>query len=301
MCELLGLSARHPATLRYSLEEFSRHGGLSGPHKDGWGVAWYSGGDVRVVKEEQPAAASACMGFLEAHPFVTRCAVSHIRRATQGAPRLANCQPFARELGGAMHVFAHNGDLDRARLQARLALGCERPLGDTDSEYAFCALLARLRPAWARAGGAPGVEERLAIVSAFAAELRALGPANFLYADGDLLFAHGHERMQADGRIAPPGLHVLTRRCERAGGSFEAEGLAIRTESAEQRAVLIASVPLTAEGGWRALAPGEIVVARDGEVVHPRALPVARAARHAAAARPGADLIQSAPAGPPRS
>ncbi len=299
MCELLGLSARHPATLRYSLEEFSRHGGLSGPHKDGWGIAWYSGGDVRVVKEEEPAASSACMSFLESHPFSTRCAVSHIRRATQGSPRLGNCQPFARELGGAMHVFAHNGDLDRARLEARLALGCERPVGDTDSEYAFCALLARLRPAWTRAGAAPPVEERLAIVSAFAAEVRALGPANFLYGDGDALFAHGHERTQADGTIAPPGLHVLVRRCERAGGSFDAAGLAIRTQRAEQRVVLFASVPLTAEPAWRALVPGEILVARDGELVRSRALPVAHAAGRAEA--PHRSLTRTAREGLPRS
>ena len=284
MCELLGLSARHPATLRYSLEEFSRHGGLAGPHKDGWGIAWYAGGDVRLVKEEEPAASSACVRFIEAHPFQTRIAVSHIRRATQGAHALRNCQPFARELGGAMHVFAHNGDLDRARLHARLALGCERPVGESDSEYAFCALLARLRPAWSAAGGPPPLEARLAIVAAFTAELRALGPANFLYADGDVLVAHAHERKQADGRIAPPGLHLLTRRCERAGGSFEADGLSITAEAAQQRVVLFASVPLTAEPGWRALAPGEIVVARDGGIVVPRhALPMLAPGPRAAA------------------
>lgn len=275
MCELLGLSARHPATLRYSLEEFSRHGGLAGPHRDGWGIAWYAAGDVRLVREEEPASSSACVRFIAEHPFSTPLAVSHIRRATQGRPRLANCQPFARELGGAMHVFAHNGDLDRARLRSRLALGAERPVGDTDSEYAFCALLARLRPAWLAAGGRPGLEERRAILAAFAAELRALGPANFLYADGDALFAHGHERTQPDGRIAPPGLHALARRCDRVGGTFEAAGLSIGANAAEQRVVLFASVPLTAEPGWRALAGGEIVAAQGGEIVPRRALPVA--------------------------
>jgi len=269
------MSARHPATLRYSLEEFSRHGGLAGPHKDGWGIAWYEEGDVRLVKEAGAAHASACIRFLAEHPFSTRCAVSHIRRATQGATAVRNCQPFARELGGTMHVFAHNGDLDRERLRRRLPLGSERPVGESDSEHAFCALLARLRADWTRRGGAPPFEERLARVAEFAAELRTLGPANFLYSDGDALFAHGHERTQADARIAPPGLHVLARRCDRAGATFDTAGLSIGPEAAEQRVVLFASVPLTAEPGWRALAPGEIVAARDGEIVAPRAsLPV---------------------------
>jgi len=38
MCELFAMSSRHPANVRFSLEEFSRHGGLAGPHKDGWGI-----------------------------------------------------------------------------------------------------------------------------------------------------------------------------------------------------------------------------------------------------------------------
>ena len=41
MCELFGMSTRRPSTVTLSLEEFSRHGGLSGPHKDGWGIALY--------------------------------------------------------------------------------------------------------------------------------------------------------------------------------------------------------------------------------------------------------------------
>lgn len=52
----------------------------------------------------------------------------------------------------------------------------------------------------------------MAIVTRFAADMRALGPANFLYADSDVLFAHGHRRIQAGGEIAPPGLWHLQRR-----------------------------------------------------------------------------------------
>ena len=65
---------------------------------------------------------------------------------------MKNCQPFARELGGRMHVFAHNGDLDAGRLGA--PRGSFRPVGDTDSERAFCVLLERLTAIWLR-GGTP--------------------------------------------------------------------------------------------------------------------------------------------------
>lgn len=265
MCELFGMASRYPAVVRYSLEEFSRHGGLAGPHKDGWGVAYYVDGDVRLLKETEPASDSACVRFIQEHPFASRIVVSHIRKATQGRPALANCQPFARELGGAMHVFAHNGDLDRAALRDGMPLACHRPVGETDSEQAFCALLARLQPLWAQ--GMPPFAQRLAAVAGFARELRELGPANFLYSDGDALFAHGHRRTQPGGGIAPPGLHLLTRRCAQPGGSFEAAGLAIASSPAEQRVALFASVALTAEPGWRALAEGEIVAVRDGAPV----------------------------------
>ena len=82
-----------------------------GPHKDGWGIAWYDERDVRVVKETSPAAGSPCVRFIQDNPFVSPFVISHVRRATRGGIALRNCQPFVRELGGAWHSFAHNGDL----------------------------------------------------------------------------------------------------------------------------------------------------------------------------------------------
>jgi len=65
MCELFALSSRLPTTVRFSLERFARHGGLEGPHKGGWGIAYYVDGDVRLVKEPSPAADSACVRFMQ--------------------------------------------------------------------------------------------------------------------------------------------------------------------------------------------------------------------------------------------
>ena len=265
MCELFSLSSRHPATVTLSLEEFSRRGGLTGPHKDGWGLAYYCDGDVRLIKDTGPASASSCLRFIQDHPFASTLVLSHIRKTTQGGDVLRNCQPFARELGGAMHVFAHNGHLDLAELRRRMPLGTHRPLGETDSEHAFCALLARLASAWLHGPGIPPLAERLAIVKQFALELRPLGPANFIYSDGDALFAHGHKRTHADG-IRPPGLHLLTRHCAGEPHRMDTPGLSISTASGPQSVVLFASVPLTDEAGWRALADGEVVVARGGEI-----------------------------------
>ncbi len=263
MCELFAMSS-FPANVRLSFEEFSRHGGLDGSHKDGWGIAWYVDGDVRLVKEPEPASDSACVRFVQEHPFASELVVSHIRTATRGRPALKNCQPFVRELGGSQHVFAHNGDLDATRLGARFPLTSFRPVGDTDSEYAFCALLERLRGPWLRGVGPP-LSERTRIVAEFVAELRRFGPANFVYADGDAVFFHGHRRRHADGSVRTPGLHVLRRHCTVESGRPAGGAVAI-TSNGEQEVVIAASVPLTAEAGWQALNEGELVVVQRGRV-----------------------------------
>jgi predicted glutamine amidotransferase len=235
MCELFAMASRWPTTVRLSLDEFARHGGVGGPHQDGWGVAWYAEGDVQLVREPHPAANSACMTFLRDKPFTTTLAMSQIRHATQGPPALRNCQPFARELGGRMHLFAHNGDLG-AIASLALSMGSVfRPVGDTDSERAFCILLERLRPLWRSTTAVPPLDERVAVVARFAADLRPLGPANFLYSDGEALYAHGHRRWQGDA-IRPSGLHVLARGCPR-DAELAVEGLTLRSQAPEQEAI----------------------------------------------------------------
>lgn len=207
------------------------------------------GGDAFVIREPAAAHGSALLASLQQHDPRSALAIAHVRHATQGEPLLRNTQPFERELGGRIHLFAHNGMLPGIERDRRFRARWTRPVGDTDSEHAFCALIDRLRPLWDR--GVPSLQHRLEEVAAFAADLRTLGPANFLYSDGDVIFAHGHRRRGATGAIEPPGLHVLCRSCNEHGG---------------QEVALVASVPLTSER-WRSLAEGEIVVLREGRVV----------------------------------
>jgi len=100
------------------------------------------------------------------------------------------------------------------------------------------------------------------MVSAFAAELRALGPANFLYSDGDILFAHGHRRKQGNSsNVEPPGLVLLQRWCRKDVRGFVTSGLAV--DGAE---TLLASVPLS-DDPWLPLAEGEIVAVSKGQLL----------------------------------
>jgi glutamine amidotransferase len=120
-----------------------------------------------------------------------------------------------------------------------------------------------LRPLWS-SGSAPSLARRKGVVSRFSAARRELGPANFLYSDGDALFAHADRRHQSDGSIRAPGLWRLARRCA-AGGELSADGLRIASDGGEQEVFLVASVPLTDEN-WMLLAEGELLVARHGRL-----------------------------------
>lgn len=263
MCELFAMSARFPTTIHLSLDELARHGGGTGPHKDGWGVAFVQDHDALVVRKAEAASESRWVDFLQHHEVRSSIVLAHIRRATQGARMLRNTQPFTRELGGRAHLFAHNGMLHGIEDDPRFSTRRFRRIGDTDSEHAFCALMDRMAPLWDLE--VPSLDDRIAVLSAFAADLRTVGPANFLYSDGDALFAHGHRRRHDDGTIRAPGLHVLCRRCTAADDHVELAGIAI-DPSAEQEVALLASVPLSSER-WEALAEGELAVLRDGCVV----------------------------------
>jgi predicted glutamine amidotransferase len=164
-------------------------------------------------------------------------------------------------------VFAHNGDLPGIWDNLALSLGSEHPVGETDSEQAFCALLVRLRELWS-GDGLPPLDARFSLVRDFAAELRALGPANFLYADGDVLFAHGHRRKTLPGGpVEAPGLWLLQRHCADTDTASSPVN-AVSVGWGGQFVTMLASVPLTPDA-WRPLQHGEIVVVRDGVVVTP--------------------------------
>lgn len=263
MCELLAISSRVPATIGLSFGELAEHGGGTGPHADGWGAAFFSGRDAVVYKEPSCSAKSALAHFVRDSPQRACLMIAHIRQATAGDCTLANTQPFVRELGGHQHVFAHNGHVPR--VVETMPLGSFRPIGETDSEYAFCALLARLEALW-RSEDAPTPENRAAVVRDFARDLRDLGPANFIYSDSELLFVHAHRRPKKDDdEPTRPGLYRLTRTCAPGAGA-PLTAVAIGHAETEQTVQVVATVPLSDEA-WQAMGCGELLVLRNGEPI----------------------------------
>jgi glutamine amidotransferase len=273
MCELFAVSSARAARVRLRFAEFATHGaplepdGVAG-NPDGWGAAYFDGVDAHVLREPVPAVRSAFARVLEDHDFHSPLVLAHVRRASRGPVALANTQPFVRELGGRVHVFAHNGDLPQVQERWPLPVVAGRmlaqPVGQTDSEHAFCHLLRRLEALWLDADGVPDAASRLEVVRDFAERMRSLGPANFLYTDGDCLFAHADRRHQADGSVREPGLHLWLRRVA-AAHEHEAHGLQVHaSHAAAHPMAMLASVPL-GRGDWQMLPRGTVVGLRQGQ------------------------------------
>lgn len=256
MCEILGFCGGLPNTATTMLRRFAARGGLDGRTLDGWGVTLYDGNDARSYREPEPAAASAWLEFIGARPIPAHLMIAHIRHATRGGVALGNTQPFVREIGGRIHCFAHNGHLESMDRHLRALRGF-RPIGDTDSEIAACVLFDRMARLWS-SEGTPALSDRLSVAASFAAEMRLLGPANFLYSDGITLFAHGHRRRQASGAITAPGLWRSWRGSCLDRHQIRHAAAGVGTGSPPESVTLIASVPLD-EACWEPLGEGEIL------------------------------------------
>jgi hypothetical protein len=108
---------------------------------------------IRHFVDKESAATSPLAHMLRSFPIKSHNVIAHVRKATMGAITLENCHPFVRELWGRYWVFAHNGDLKDF---APTLHGNFRPVGDTDSELAFCWLMQELAKSHA---GVPSVAE----------------------------------------------------------------------------------------------------------------------------------------------
>ena len=267
MCELFAMSSRQRAALTYSLPEFSENGSSLRSNRHGWGIALSRDRDAIVIKEPEPAANSRWVRFISENAIPARVVIAHVRDATRGAHTMENTHPFRRALGKRTHLFAHNGTLEDIEGRYDPRAQHFRPIGETDSELAFCVLLTQLKPHYDR-DDLPPLDLRFDVFADFCETMRTLGPCNFLYYDGDVLFVHAHRRFhEIDGKFEgprPPGLQILQCRSCSAGPEVHSPGLDVTMH--DPHTTLVASVPLD-DQGWRPLPEGAVLAIRNGDVL----------------------------------
>lgn len=249
--------ANYPADLTFSFTGLALRGGQTGPHADGWGLSLYDGKFARTFREKDPAHSSRLARFLKENPIRTRLAIAHVRKMTRGVASLANTHPFVRVLNQRHMVFAHNGTLPRIKERH---LRIESTLGDTDSEHAFCVILERLRQAY----GSRHPEDPRELGNTLwevGNELGSEGVFNFLFADGEHLFARCGDHLSFIEWRAPAQHTMLV----------DAE-VQVRLDDAmgpEKDALMaiVATTPLTRDATWVDAAPGTLWAFSGGRLV----------------------------------
>jgi glutamine amidotransferase len=254
MCELLGMSANVPTDIRFSFSGLIQRGGRTGPHRDGWGIAFYEGRGCHTFHDPAPGYLSEVAKLLQNHSLKSRTVICHIRKATSTKACIENTHPFTRELWGRNWAFAHNGVVKAVR---HWPLGHYRPIGTTDSEHAFCWLLGRLRKRF------PTRPEKDQVVTAYirklCAEVGRAGTFNMMLSDSRNLYCHCSTELSWLTRRAPFGKASL----------IDTE---MTVDFAEQTTpkdivTIIATRALTHDEPWQAMERKSFHVFRDGRIL----------------------------------
>jgi predicted glutamine amidotransferase len=248
MCQLLGMNANTPTDVMFSFTGLATR---ADEHKDGFGIAFFEDPGLRLFVDHHSARRSAIAELVKRYPIHSCNVIAHIRKATQGKVALENTHPYMRELWGRYWVLAHNGDLKG--FMPRLH-GSFRPVGDTDSERAFCWLMQELAKAHA---AVPSIDELSRTLAELLPLPAAYGSFNVLLSNGQALWAHASTSLYWLERQHP----FRAARLADEDLSVDFAGLTAPTD----RVAVVATQPLTLDEPWQAFSAGELRVFVGGQ------------------------------------
>ncbi len=253
MCQLLGMNCNVPTDICFSFTGFRARGGLTDHHTDGWGISFFEGKGVRQFLDPNPSAHSPMADFIRTYPIKSMNVIAHIRKATQGETKLENTHPFVRELWGKYWSFAHNGDLKNFAPDLH---GRFLPVGNTDSEKAFCYILQELQNEFK--DNCPSLEELGEKLHKLTLEIAQFGIYNFLLSNGEFMLAHCSTKLAHIVRKAP--FSTVQLKDEDVKVDFS------NVTTDKDRVAVIATIPLTENENWMKHMPGTLLLFKDGEL-----------------------------------
>lgn len=264
--ELLGISTDAAATPQIDFQLHPREGAPPAS----WGIAWYPSDDPNssFMKDTRFQGNIRVNETLPRNErLTTSILIAHTRAETKRMMR-CDAQPFRRPYGRTDCVFAHSGDLDLypapsagepddAWISPVFPAAFE-PVGSTDSERVFCRILHQISEGRGSGLGSLGWET----LHRWLLEANRHGTMSVLISDGQDLI--GYRDMNAarplwqtrwmpprETEVLPCGNHTIT---------LDAGGDASRTLFA------FASRPDPIRG-WAEMAPGSMIVVRNGDVI----------------------------------
>ncbi|MBD3159454.1 MAG: hypothetical protein GF309_11740 [Candidatus Lokiarchaeota archaeon] len=267
MCDLLGLNFSHPINTKISLDLFQLRGK---ENPDGWGVAYYRENKLHVIKEPMPSIKSLLFDFVEDYPR-TCTLISHVRRSTRGGKRYANTHPFYRELSIGSHVqeyaFAHNGTLQDV---SSLTSDFYKPVGETDSERAFCYLLDTIRQRSIESWGS----REFALIESLLQDMNTPdNTLNCLFSNGNMLFCYSDENDHNAGlrflSLSKTSRSFELRDEDKQYGEVKVgTSLVDGIEEPNIQGVLVSTRRL-GNHDWTEFRGGEMIVFKNGKMVYP--------------------------------
>lgn len=241
-----------PTDITFSFRGFSQRAGITSDHSDGFGIAFFEDKACRLFVDNQSAVESPIAEFVRNYPIKSRNVIAHIRKATQGKITLENSHPFIRELWGRQWIFAHNGDLHN--FHPRLS-GQFTPVGNTDSELAFCYLLEHLVQKFGYVE--PSVHDVFHALEEISPTIAEHGTFNFCLSNGQALYSYATTKLHWIVREYPFQPARLI--------DIDVEVDFSQVTTPEDRVAVITTEPLTDNEAWFAYTPGEMILFQDGK------------------------------------
>ncbi len=266
MCQLLGMNCATPTDITFSFRGFSQRAGITSDHCDGFGIAFFEDKACRLFADNQSAVESPIAEFIRNYPIKSRNVIAHIRKATQGKINLENSHPFSRELWGRQWIFAHNGDLHNFKPEL---VGRFTPVGNTDSELAFCYLLEQLVKRFGYVE--PTLDQVFDVLLEISPQIAEHGTFNFCLSNGQALFAYAITKLHWLVREFPFQPAQLI--------DLDVEVDFSELTTPEDRVAVITTEPLTQNEVWTAFQPGEMILFQHGRPIRQGLTQVARLER----------------------
>ncbi len=226
----------------------------------GSGIAWYTADEnaATIVKDPKSFAEVGRPQIIDdRNSFRSTSFMMHLNGASWN-PTPQDTEPYVKAVGKKDWIWMHQGSLDMQKLRKKhnqFSDNFYEPLGNTDSELAFCIILNRVTSWKVKKLADIGWDK----LHEWFKELNQLGTANFFLSDGNTMVVYrglDGENALYKQRIKPPYESISLQNAD-AGFLMD-----FRKESNNLRTVYaFSTLPVTQEG-YTELKKGQMVVAK---------------------------------------
>jgi transglutaminase-like putative cysteine protease/predicted glutamine amidotransferase len=234
-----------------------------GRYVSGSGIAWYPSDDnaATIIKDPKSFADLGRPKMIDdSASFRSTIFMMHLNGASWN-PIPQDTEPYCKTVGKRDWLWMHQGSLDIQKLRKKnnQSKNFYEPVGNTDSELAFCIILNRIMRLKLKKLSEIGWDR----IHDWFKELNELGSANFFLTDGKTLIVYrglsGDDNIYKQ-RIKPPYEYINLSAPE---AGFE---LDFRNEDDNLRTIYAFSTQAVSKSGFVEMKKGQMVIVKNGAI-----------------------------------